>query len=323
LVPGSNPSGPPSALVIPVCDNAGAMSGRFRFGLFELDDDTLELRREGTIVHLQAQPAQVLASLVRNADRTVSREELRRAVWGDQIFVDFERGLNFCISQIRSALGDDAVRPTYIRTFARLGYQFIAPVQRVETCAAMPAADIGNGEERRWRWAAITLIVLVAAIVGAGYLLMGIRRQAKQLPIVAVLRFDNETTDPGMMRLSDGLTDSFVERLTSLSDGHYAVIGNAQILRIPREQRNLETIAANLRANFVVLGQVQAFNGQTRILVHLIHMPEQTHVSVGRIDHTLTNPLDLEAEAAQKIAADFSRRLAALTNDGSPAAAIH
>src|SRR5947209_10625725 len=111
--------------------SAMVKSGQFRFGLFEFDAERLELRREGVAAHLQSQPGRVLALLIQNAERAVSREELRSAIWGHETFVDFERGLNFCISQIRSALGDDSARPIYIRTFPKQGYQFIAPVERI------------------------------------------------------------------------------------------------------------------------------------------------------------------------------------------------
>jgi len=78
----------------------------FRFGIFDFDPATRELRREGVPVRLQAQPAQVLAVLVENAGKIVTREQLQRAVWGTETFVDFDRGFNFCIAQTRSALGD-------------------------------------------------------------------------------------------------------------------------------------------------------------------------------------------------------------------------
>jgi DNA-binding winged helix-turn-helix (wHTH) protein len=118
-------------------------SRRFRFGLFEFDAAALELRREGVLVRLQSQPAQVLASLVERADQVVSRDDLRKAIWGDETFVDFERGLNFCISQIRSALKDDSADPTYIRTVPKSGYQFIAPVQRIP-CARTEVSKGGS-----------------------------------------------------------------------------------------------------------------------------------------------------------------------------------
>jgi DNA-binding winged helix-turn-helix (wHTH) protein len=110
------------------CENIqGCGLMRYRFGLFEFDDSELVLRREQAIMRLQSQPARVLACLINNRERVVSREELRRCLWGDSTFVDFNGGLNFCIAQVRSALGDDPSNPRYIRTIPKLGYQFIAP----------------------------------------------------------------------------------------------------------------------------------------------------------------------------------------------------
>ena len=152
-------------------------SGRYRFGVFEFDAETLELRRQGAMVHLQSQPARVLACLIQNSDRTVTREELRAAIWGNETFVDFERGLNFCISQIRSALGDDSARPIYIQTLPKRGYQFVAPVEVVssevgaqEIPAKIPAStsrqparmvDCGRGCDcsRRGRICSVTFLV--------------------------------------------------------------------------------------------------------------------------------------------------------------------
>ncbi|HYL91711.1 MAG TPA: hypothetical protein VEW69_00995, partial [Alphaproteobacteria bacterium] len=147
-------------------------------------------------------------------------------------------------------------------------------------------------------------------VVAAGFVLRS-SQNAKQVPIVAVLRFDNETGNPDLLRFSDGLTDNTVEQLTAQSRGRYSVIGNAQILRRPRDERDLGAIASSLHASYVVLGQVQAHDGQVRILAHLIHLPEQTHIWVARMDRTLADPLSLESDAAQKIASDFSARVSA------------
>ncbi len=294
---------------------------RMRFGPFEFDPEALELRRDGAPVHLQAQPKQVLCCLVNNAGRIVSRDELRKTIWGDQTFVDFERGLNFCVSQIRSVLGDDAVRPTYIRTVAKQGYQFIATVQP-EISSPQPETNAGGGIAGR-RAVLLGMAALIAACTGVAAFLLHFRHTSNNIPIVAIIRFDNETGDPDKTRFTDGLTDSFVERLTSLSEGRYAVIGNAQVLRRSRDQRDLNAIAATLSANFVILGQVQQYQGQTRILVHLIRMPDQTHVSVARMDRPLTNPLDLEAEAAQRIAAQFSQRISTSPKDSSSTVVSH
>jgi DNA-binding winged helix-turn-helix (wHTH) protein/TolB-like protein len=285
---------------------------RSRFGLFEFDAASLELRREGVLVRLQSQPAQVLAFLIKHADEIVSRDDLRKAVWGDKTFVDFEGGLNFCISQLRSALQDDSARPVYIRTVPKSGYQFIAPVQRIST----PRPEQPKVEDaKRWSFAGRKATLALALGVLAGLAFFGYRfrsvQSASRAPILAVLRFDNETPDPRFTQFSDALTDNVVEQLTSQSRGGYRVIGNAQILRLPREQRDLKAIASSLHAGYVVLGQVQAYGTEVRILAHLIRLSDQTHIWVVRMDRPLVDPLSLQSEAASKIAAEFSALMSA------------
>jgi TolB-like protein len=129
-------------------------------------------------------------------------------------------------------------------------------------------------------------------------------------PIVAIVRFDNETGDSQLDRFTADLTDTLVEQMTSEGHARYSVIGNAQILRGTREQRDLNAIAATVNASYVVIGQVQSNASQVRILAHLIRLPDQTHVWVVRADRALRNPLDTESEVAQEIAREFSSHLA-------------
>ena len=118
-----------------------------RFGLFELDAAAAELRKNGTLIKLQPQPLKVLLLLIQHAGRVVMREEIQRCLWSDSTFVDFERGINFSINQIRGALADDADRPRYIETLPRRGYRFIAEVahersaKEVSTARVPAAAD--------------------------------------------------------------------------------------------------------------------------------------------------------------------------------------
>jgi DNA-binding winged helix-turn-helix (wHTH) protein/TolB-like protein len=282
----------------------------YRFGLFEFGAASGELRREGVLVRLQSQPAKVLACLIERAGQVISRDDLRRTLWGRDTFVDFDRGLNFCISQIRSALKDDPLEPVYIRTIPKHGYQFIAPIEQVSERAPddQRIATVRRRVNTRavvLAWAGVILSVLAIA---TSYRFLR-WESAKHSPIVAVLRFDNETGNPDMNRFSDALTDTVVEQLASQSSGRYRVIGNALILRGRRDQRDLTAIATSLHAAYVVLGQVQSNGGQIRILAHLIRMPDQTHVWVVRKDRTLEDPLAVESELAQKIAAEFSPRV--------------
>ena len=112
-----------------------------------------------------------------------------------------------------------------------------------------------------------------------------------------------------MTRFSDGLTDTLVEQLTTLSHQRYRVIGNAGILRLPRSQRDLTAIANTLHADYIVLGQAQTNGAQTRILAHLIRLPDQTHLWVARLDRSSADPLSQELDSAQSIAAQFSPRI--------------
>src|SRR6516225_6156853 len=119
--------------VLPVTIVSAGLSGvsLLRFGAFELDLRTGELRKAGSLISLPPQPFRILALLASHAGQLVTREEIQRQIWGSETFVDFERGLNFAINKIRKALGDDAETPRYIETLARRGYRFVAPVENV------------------------------------------------------------------------------------------------------------------------------------------------------------------------------------------------
>lgn len=288
------------------------LRGKVRFGLYEFDFEALELRREGVAVRLQAQPKQVLACLVEKAGRIVTREELRQAIWGSETFVDFERGLNFCISQVRSALRDDAANPAFIRTVPKQGYEFIAPV--IAVASSQPAHPIapslGVIRVGHPRVLATAAVVLLIAAFAFGYWVRSARasRRAEQ-KIVAVVRFDNETGDAALTRFADALTDNVVVELTKQQVG--SIIGNAQVLRLPREQRDLNAIARELHARYIILGQVQGSAEKARILAHLIRMPEQAHISVTKVDTTVADALAVEADVAARISGNFTLRLTA------------
>jgi DNA-binding winged helix-turn-helix (wHTH) protein/TolB-like protein len=263
-------------------------------------------------IRLQAQPAMVLSHLLAYAGEIVSREELHQAIWGDDTFVDFERGLNVCIAQIRSALSDESTSPRFIRTVPRRGYQFIYPVEPIVVAAPPePDSEVAR-REFPWRTSLVSLagvslvLLLIVGFVQWRRNLQGTSRPA----VVAVVPFDNETGDAGVNRFCSALTGNVIEQLTSASQNHYLVIGNAAALRVPREQRDLVHIAASLHAQFVILGEVQGGGAQTRILAHLIRMPEQSHVWVVRLEQPFDDLFTLESTAAHDIATEFSSKLA-------------
>lgn len=129
-------------------DSPGTQLGTIRFGPFEVDPANRELRKRGSVVKLQPQQFAVLLLLVERAGQVVSREEIHQHIWGNDTFVDFERGINFSINQIRAALGDDAEKPRFVETIPRRGYRFIANVENREPRgAAAPVTPISGNRK--------------------------------------------------------------------------------------------------------------------------------------------------------------------------------
>ena len=122
-----------------------------RFGVYELDVDAQELRREGRLIRLTPQTLRLLVVLTEAPAIVVSRERLRAALWADDTHVDFDRSLNSAIRKLRAALHDEADRPRYVQTLPGRGYRFIAPVERVERGPRVCARRT-RSRRRRFAW---------------------------------------------------------------------------------------------------------------------------------------------------------------------------
>jgi DNA-binding winged helix-turn-helix (wHTH) protein len=149
-----------------------------RFGLFELNLSTVELCKQGRKIKLQDQPFQVLRLLVKRPNDVVTREEVQKALWPADTFVEFDQGLNTAIKKIRQALDDSAENPRFIETIPRKGYRFIAPVSGLETFAPTPAP------RPRLIWPASALLLMVVA--GFGGWLLNNRAKTADAPLVPV-----------------------------------------------------------------------------------------------------------------------------------------
>src|SRR5258705_12373985 len=110
----------------------------FRFGLFEVDSRTGELRKQGRRIKLRGRPFDILVLLLGRGGDVISRDELREQLWQADTFVDFDHGLNSAINRLREALGDSAENPRFIETLPKRGYRFIAPIE-VPVALAGPA----------------------------------------------------------------------------------------------------------------------------------------------------------------------------------------
>jgi Tol biopolymer transport system component/DNA-binding winged helix-turn-helix (wHTH) protein len=109
-----------------------------RFGLFEVNLEIRELRKEGLLIRLQDRPLEILSILVEDSGRVVTREEFRQRLWPADTFVDFDHSLNVSINKLRQALGDAADNPRFVATVGRRGYRFIAPVEELDKTQPIP-----------------------------------------------------------------------------------------------------------------------------------------------------------------------------------------
>ena len=277
-----------------------------RFGDFEFDAASGELRHGPEHVRLEPQPARVLAILLERAGDVVARAELQQRVWGDETFVDFEHGLNYCIAQIRTALGDSASEPRFVETLPRRGYRFIGRL--AEPPPPVSLSDISG--KRSWRRPAMVTAVAVALVATGAWALVARRHPpGTERPVrLAVVPFDNETGIADYDRLAQTLTDATVARLAADPD-RLAVIGNAAVLRESRQQRDLSSIGTTLDVGHVVLGQVQQIDGQLRITTHLIRVKDQAHLWARRFEPSAAEAPQLDRQVSEAVAGAVARRL--------------
>ncbi len=123
-------------------------SGRFRFGPFELDPESGELRKSGRKIHLQEKPLQILITLLEQRGTMVSRKVLRQRLWPAETFVDFDNGLNTAVSKLREVLGDSAEEHRYVETLARRGYRFAGTVEEQSALSTSVGRELDIAEKR-------------------------------------------------------------------------------------------------------------------------------------------------------------------------------
>jgi DNA-binding winged helix-turn-helix (wHTH) protein len=197
---------------------------RFRFGFFEVDTGSGELRRRGSKVNLQGQPFQVLVLLLKRPGQVVPRGELSKQLWPANTFVDSERGLNKAINKIRAALRDDAEKPRFIETLPQRGYRFIAPVEKL--------AEVHG----RFRL-----------------------QNAPQIDSLAVLPLENLSGDTAQEYFSDGLTEELIYAVARIDS--LRVISRTSVMPYKGFQKSLPVIAKELSVDAIVEG---SWHGRTK-----------------------------------------------------------
>ncbi|HEX4914495.1 MAG TPA: winged helix-turn-helix domain-containing protein [Vicinamibacterales bacterium] len=271
-----------------------------RFGVFEFDSDTGELRKNGRAVALEPQPAKALTLLLSKPDEIVTRDELRDAVWGADTHVDFDRGIAYCLSQIRAALGDSGDNPRFVQTVPRKGFRFIAPVAPASARETPGELRRGRPDEKFNKWVTIPL-TLALAVAAVGVVFETLRTPPlSERAVIAVSVFDNETGVAAYDRAVANLSDAVLERLSKVDPERISLIGNSFALRQPRNIRNLKAIAQSVKADYVLLGQLQRGEDGLRFITHFIRLRDEAHLKANRLAIASEDLTGLEAAVVEE-----------------------
>ena len=180
-----------------------------RFGDYELDPQAGVLRKNGMRIRCQEQPLQVLAALVERPGELVTREELRRRVWSQDTFVDFDHALNTAIKKIRASLNDDADSPRFVETVPRRGYRFVARIEPEAEPSAAPAGVAPARNNPRRILAAAGIAIFLLAILGLIWKFAPWHGDASTSPEFRRLTFDLPELGPGPLYLGWSLGGVF------------------------------------------------------------------------------------------------------------------
>ena len=295
-----------------------------RFGAFEIDLQSGELRKHGMRLRLSGQPAQVLTVLIERAGQVVSREELHSKLWPSDTFVDFDHGLNNAVARIREVLGDSSDTPRYIETIPRRGYSFIAPLADLQPVTRLPTAESNvaprhkitppeasdpavppteiKSSSTRLR-ALLAGVVLLAVLIFAFVVYRGSRAKAISRPAirsVAVLPLKNISSDPNQEYLADGMTEALIGRLAGISD--LRVTSRTSVMQFKDSRMTAPEIAKALHVDALVEGSVMREGNRVRVHAQLIRASSDEHFWSETYDRDFGDALAIESDVAQSVA---------------------
>ena len=250
----------------------------------ELDLGRYELRRQGRRVKLEKKPMELLIFLVSRREQLVSRREIVGKLWGSDLFIDTEPNINNIVRKIRTALGDDGVKPRFLETIVGKGYRFIGPVRVID--ARYPQSELSSG-----------------AGPGVGPENAGGRAERPSLAVLPLMLLGKATDDHGVCL---GFADTLVARLGNLPGVDVLPIStvlNASLEATPAEA------ASRLGVRFVVRGGIQVSKGLWRLSMEMFDNHLQRVCFTRKRDLDLNHLADIEDEIAKQISAALNRPL--------------
>ena len=299
-----------------------------RFGVFQVDLQEQQLLKKGIRLKLQGQPFSILLILLSQPGKLVTKEELRRKLWPDDVFIDFDHSLGTALNKLREVLDDSADNPRFVETLPRRGYRFIAPVEMIGDNAVAPVvkeppADGHKAPPRdpapataapldtpnkaavpgrtpwtiHWKRSGVALVLVLAIILG--WILYRWSRPVS-IRSLAVLPLENLSGDASQDYFSDGMTDELITELGQISQ--LRVISRTSAMTYKGVRRSLPQIAKELNVDAVVEGTVLRSGNQVRITAQLIQGAADKHLWAQSYEGDSRDTLALQKQVARSIA---------------------
>jgi TolB-like protein/DNA-binding winged helix-turn-helix (wHTH) protein/Flp pilus assembly protein TadD len=280
-----------------------------RFGPFDVDLKTQELRKQGVRLRLPGQSFQILSMLLEHPGELVTRDQLHATLWPSDTFVDFEHGLNAAIKRLRDTIGDSADSPHLIETLPRRGYRFIGPTDTLEEASVNPARERVRVLYPWILGLTLTALLVTLLLSNAASWRDRLLSRYRVLPIrsIAVLPLDNLSGDPGQEYFADGITDALITELGRVSA--LRVISRQSVMRYKGSKKPLPEIARELGVQALVEGSVMRGGRQVAVTASLIEASSDKHVWSQRYDRDLGDILTMQSDFAQAIAREVEAKL--------------
>ncbi|MBZ5658761.1 MAG: winged helix-turn-helix domain-containing protein [Acidobacteriia bacterium] len=239
------------------------MRNTVRFDSYEVDLPAGQLYKHGTKISLRDKSFQALAALLEHPGEVVTREDLCRQLWREEVFVDFDNNLNTAIARLREALGDSADHPRFIETLPKRGYRFLASVFELPRTPEKRTVDRAR---------------------------------------LVVLPFLNLSGDPAQEYFSDAITDEIITGVASVAPEQLAVIARTTAMHYKGSQKDVSRIGRELGVDYVVEGGVHRIDDQVGINIQLIRVSDQTHVFARKYEAQPHDVFSMQSRIAEAIA---------------------
>lgn len=279
----------------------------------ELDLRRYELRRGNTVLKLEKIPMELLILLVEKKDQLVGREEIITRLWGKEVFLDTEQGINTAIRKIRLTLNDDPEQPRFLQTVVGKGYRFVGQIKIVgdgkstsSTVTLPPGSPVagpeGAGPPAWWKSKSILTALGAILIVVLGYRYIDWSLWVPRPPVhsIAVLPLKNLSGNPADDYFADGMTDELITSLAKISA--LRVTSYTSVSKYKATTKPLPQIAQELHVDAVVEGSVVRSGDQIRITAQLIYAPRDQHLWAEEYERYLRDVLYLQREVARDVA---------------------